>query len=248
MAAFMLTAMLLKCILSNILYLQVKLSFFLCFSFFLTYNHESRFGLLRAPPSQHTSAGDGGSSPLLPMIPLPPPSFPRAGVWASGEQSSTCISCNLVSKICQVMESELSQRDLGGDQKLEEMLHLQPRRSLARRPQLLPSLPSTRAMGQLLCGGWEEQEHSFSNQPPLSHLAWRKNSRLQTAARKSRVGRSQPHHPQQGHAPGWERAALPKMPACCTSQCAGAGREKTARGCPHVCHPEVQHSNVSLEA
>lgn len=154
--------------------MQVKLSFFLHFSFFLTCNHESRFQLIRAAPSQRTSSGDGGSSPLLPMLPLPPPSFPRAGLWASGEQSPTCISCNPVSKICQVMEGKLSQGDLEGHQKLEEMLHLQPRPSLAQRPrpQLSPSQPSTRANGAAcLHGGWEERGHSFSNRSQLFHLA-----------------------------------------------------------------------------
>ena len=127
------------------------------------------------------------------------------------------------------MEGELNWEDLEGDQKLKEMLRLPPRPSLAQRPQLLPSQPSTRATGQLLRGGWEEQGHSFSNWPQLFHLAWREYLRLQTAARKSQLGRSQPHHPHQGHAPGWEKAALPEMPACCTSQSAGAGREETAR-------------------
>jgi len=183
--------------------------------------------------------------PTTAHAPLFIPGFPGAGLWASGGLSSTCISCNPVSKICRTMESEVSRGDLEGGQNLEEMLHLQQRPSLAQRPHLLLSLPSASTAGQLSHGGWEEQGHSFSNWPELFPLARRENSRLQTAASKSRVRRSQPHHLHQGHAPGWKRAALPETPACCTSscsQCAGAGREGTARGCPHVSQPKVQHN------
>ena len=49
------------------------------------------------------------------------------------------------------MEGELSQGDLEGDQKLKEILQIQPRPSLVQRqrPELLPSQPSTGAIGQL---------------------------------------------------------------------------------------------------
>lgn len=61
-------------------------------------------------------ARDTSVSPLLSMLPFPLPVNPGL---SSGEQFSTCISCCLVGKICQVIEGEQTPGDSGRRPKAE---------------------------------------------------------------------------------------------------------------------------------
>lgn len=76
---------------------------FLLLSFLLTSNHKSRFGLIRAGPSEHPCKG-------VSVLPFPLPVNPGLN---SGEQFSTYISCSLVGKICQMMEGKQNPGDSG---------------------------------------------------------------------------------------------------------------------------------------